>query len=210
MKTKSKRFLNLATLCLALLGTTLLMGQPVKAEEMMQKSDYMAQFLEGDSDEYPADLEARYKGYVDGYKEGLEGRDVPKRPNIQVPKDVPSSNDTEYKDGYEEGFAKGQHKRDSLGATKGASQESEERQKGSETPEDSQRSEERQKGSETPEDSQRSEERQKGSETPEDSQRSEERQEESDNQQGDMLTPIVDAIVEAWGYVLSWFNWFKL
>ncbi|ACI60683.1 hypothetical protein JavanS529_0001 [Streptococcus satellite phage Javan529] len=32
MKTKSKRFLNLATLCLALLGTTLLMGHPVKAE----------------------------------------------------------------------------------------------------------------------------------------------------------------------------------
>ncbi|HGC8017662.1 TPA: hypothetical protein ACI064_001578 [Streptococcus pyogenes] len=32
MKTKSKRFLNLATLCLALLGTTLLMGEPVKAE----------------------------------------------------------------------------------------------------------------------------------------------------------------------------------
>ncbi|AIG49969.1 hypothetical protein STAB901_01990 [Streptococcus pyogenes STAB901] len=32
MKTKSKRFLNLATLCLALLGTTLLMARPVKAE----------------------------------------------------------------------------------------------------------------------------------------------------------------------------------
>ncbi|VHD33555.1 Uncharacterised protein [Streptococcus pyogenes] len=32
MKTKSKRFLNLATLCLALLSTTLLTTQPVKAE----------------------------------------------------------------------------------------------------------------------------------------------------------------------------------
>ncbi|VGT85493.1 hypothetical membrane associated protein [Streptococcus pyogenes] len=32
MKTKSKRFLNLATLCLTLLGTTLLTTQPVKAE----------------------------------------------------------------------------------------------------------------------------------------------------------------------------------
>ncbi|SUO45749.1 hypothetical membrane associated protein [Streptococcus pyogenes] len=30
MKTKSKRFLNLATLCLALLGTALLMGRPRK------------------------------------------------------------------------------------------------------------------------------------------------------------------------------------
>ncbi|HEQ1488952.1 TPA: hypothetical protein VD593_000394 [Streptococcus pyogenes] len=35
MKTKSKRFLNLATLCLALLGTTLLMGQPIKAEAVV-------------------------------------------------------------------------------------------------------------------------------------------------------------------------------
>ncbi|HER7749287.1 TPA: hypothetical protein VO477_000604 [Streptococcus pyogenes] len=32
MKTRSKRFLNLATLCLALLGITLLMARPVKAE----------------------------------------------------------------------------------------------------------------------------------------------------------------------------------
>ncbi|HEP1646939.1 TPA: hypothetical protein ACJ68A_001620, partial [Streptococcus pyogenes] len=32
MKTKSKRFLNLAPLCLALLSTTLLTTQPVKAE----------------------------------------------------------------------------------------------------------------------------------------------------------------------------------
>ncbi|AND04405.1 TPA: hypothetical protein ACKQY5_001302 [Streptococcus pyogenes] len=32
MKTKSKRFLKLATLCLALLSTTLLTTQPVKAE----------------------------------------------------------------------------------------------------------------------------------------------------------------------------------
>ncbi|HGK8122455.1 TPA: hypothetical protein ACJ7B5_001070, partial [Streptococcus pyogenes] len=35
MKTKSKRFLNLATLCLALLGTTLLMTRPVKAEVVL-------------------------------------------------------------------------------------------------------------------------------------------------------------------------------
>lgn len=38
MKTKSKRFLNLATLCLALLGTTLLMARPVKAEVVMTQS----------------------------------------------------------------------------------------------------------------------------------------------------------------------------
>ncbi|HEQ2255552.1 TPA: hypothetical protein VKH71_000974 [Streptococcus pyogenes] len=38
MKTKSKRFLKLATLCLALLGTTLLMTRPVKAEVVMTQS----------------------------------------------------------------------------------------------------------------------------------------------------------------------------
>ncbi|HGI5369957.1 TPA: hypothetical protein ACJQLJ_001093, partial [Streptococcus pyogenes] len=195
MKTKSKRFLNLATLCLALLGTTLLMGQPVKAK-MMQKSDYMAQFWEGD-DKYPAELEARYKGYVAGYTKGFEGNNMPERTNIQVPRDVQLSNDTEYRDGYEQGFAEGQHERDSLGTTDGASQESEKRQERSETPEGSRESEERQERSETPEGSQRSEES----------------QEESDDQQGDMLTPIVEtiieaveAVLEAWAYVLNWFN----
>ncbi|HER1920635.1 TPA: hypothetical protein VKO32_000608 [Streptococcus pyogenes NGAS346] len=61
MKTKSKRFLNLATLCLALLGTTLLMTRPVKAE-VISKREYMTRYWEGDSDKYPAYLEARYRG----------------------------------------------------------------------------------------------------------------------------------------------------
>lgn len=40
MKTRSKRFLSLATLCLALplLGTTLLTTQPVKAEVVLTQS----------------------------------------------------------------------------------------------------------------------------------------------------------------------------
>ncbi|VGU39921.1 hypothetical protein [Streptococcus pyogenes] len=190
MKTKSKRFVNLAALCLALLGTTLLMGEPVKAE-VISKRDYMTRFgldnLEDGSAKYPPNLEARYKGYLEGYKKGLKGDDIPERPAIQVPDGVQSSYGDDYRDGYEEGFGEGQHKRDPLET---------------EAEEDSQRSEERQEG------------REEGRETPEDSQRSEERQEgreeESDNQQGDMLTPIVDAIVDAivgaWGYVLSWFK----
>ncbi|HEP1764004.1 hypothetical membrane associated protein [Streptococcus pyogenes] len=109
MKTKSKRFLNLATLCLALLGTALLMAHPVKAE-VMSKEEYMTRFWfwEGGSDEYPAQLEARYKGYVEGYNKGLEGHDRPKWPEIEVPKDVDPS---DYRDGYEEGFGEGKHKR---------------------------------------------------------------------------------------------------
>ncbi|HEP1280791.1 TPA: hypothetical protein VB373_000685 [Streptococcus pyogenes] len=103
MKTKSKRFLKLATLCLALLGTTLLMGQPVKAE-MMQKSDYMAQF-----GGYYSSLEARYEGYVEGYKRGFGGDDMPARTEIKVPESVQSSDDSDYRDGYEEGFEQGRH-----------------------------------------------------------------------------------------------------
>ncbi|HEP2964787.1 TPA: hypothetical protein VCJ38_000813 [Streptococcus pyogenes] len=38
MKTRPKRFLNLATLSLALLGTTLLMAQPVKADNDTRES----------------------------------------------------------------------------------------------------------------------------------------------------------------------------
>ncbi|VGR41574.1 Uncharacterised protein [Streptococcus pyogenes] len=132
MKTRSKRFVNLATLCLALLGTTLLMGRPVKAE-VISKREYMTRYWEGGSDKYPAYLEARYKGYVKGYNEGLEGQDRPERDNIKVPGDVQFSYDTDYRDGYEEGFGEGQHKRDPLET---------------ETEDDSQRSEDRQEGRE--------------------------------------------------------------
>ncbi|HER2639475.1 TPA: hypothetical protein ACHIFC_001187 [Streptococcus pyogenes] len=75
MKTKSKRFLNLATLCLALLGTTLLTTQPVKAEEGQNKQQEVSvssqsgqsegedrnDFKEGFRDGYPA-------GYVEGWR----------------------------------------------------------------------------------------------------------------------------------------------
>ncbi|QCK31253.1 hypothetical protein ETT70_01875 [Streptococcus pyogenes] len=115
MKTKSKRFVNLATLCLALLGTTLLMAHPVKAE-VKSKREYMTRYWEGGSDKYPAYLEARYKGYVEGYNKGLEGHDMPERDNIKVPGDVQLSYDTDYRDGYEEGFGEGAHKHSPLEA----------------------------------------------------------------------------------------------
>ncbi|HER2993666.1 TPA: hypothetical protein VJ362_000684 [Streptococcus pyogenes] len=126
MKTKSKRFLNLATLCLALLGTTLLMARPVKAEvipvtetegvqkqqtEDTFKKEYMDRFgldrLEG------SDL-TRYRGYSDGYEKGLNGENRPERNEIQVPDDVRSLNEdsdySDYRDGYEDGFGEGRHK----------------------------------------------------------------------------------------------------
>ncbi|HGK8339529.1 TPA: hypothetical protein ACJ7E6_000462 [Streptococcus pyogenes] len=64
MKTKSKRFLNLATLCLALLGTTLLMGRPVNADTVKQG--------EG-SDKSKVQQQSPYeKGVQDGHNAGYE------------------------------------------------------------------------------------------------------------------------------------------
>ncbi|HER6416902.1 TPA: hypothetical protein VLO78_000473 [Streptococcus pyogenes] len=91
MKTKSKRFLNLATLCLALLGTTLLMGRPVKAEGVANgtlrnneerdsiKKQYAENWEQGDlKDPY---YKGRLDGYVNGYEEG-------KKLNAPHPEDV--------------------------------------------------------------------------------------------------------------------------
>ncbi|HER1857730.1 TPA: hypothetical protein VJO59_000472 [Streptococcus pyogenes] len=127
MKTKSKRFLNLATLCLALLGTTLLIAQPVKAEvtvattegvhqtaeaenEDIIKEEYMTLLGLSDSDLQNPLEEARYKGYVDGYRKGFGGEDRIDRSAIKdLYYNVPSSEDGEYRDGYEQGFEKGRH-----------------------------------------------------------------------------------------------------
>ncbi|HHD4996921.1 TPA: hypothetical protein ACNYK6_000190 [Streptococcus pyogenes] len=125
MKTKSKRFLNLATLCLALLGTTLLMAHPVKAEvvattEGVQqqtaenedtdtiKKDYMALF--GSSDSGSLDEDSRYRGYVDGYRKGFRGEDRTDRDDINAPEDIELQYKDDYKDGYEGGFEEGRRK----------------------------------------------------------------------------------------------------
>ncbi|HEQ8384490.1 TPA: hypothetical protein ACQM9F_000427 [Streptococcus pyogenes] len=132
MKTKSKRFLNLATLCLALLGTTLLMAHPVKAEvvptaqEVQQttehednisediiKKEYMALFGFDDNDledhlQDPGSKEY-YKGYVDGYKKGFKGEERTNRGDIEAP-DIEDEYEDEYKDGHEGGFEAGRRK----------------------------------------------------------------------------------------------------
>ncbi|HHD3551683.1 TPA: hypothetical protein ACNZNV_000201 [Streptococcus pyogenes] len=92
MKTKSKRFLKLATLCLALLGTTLLMGRPVKAEFTTIVEPHQ---------------EAWNRGKDDGYKNGLSGSDRSKRDDIVVPGGIESQYSGDYKDGYEGGFEEG-------------------------------------------------------------------------------------------------------
>ncbi|HEP1474454.1 Uncharacterised protein [Streptococcus pyogenes] len=117
MKTKSKRFLNLATLCLALLSTTLLTTQPVKAEialaEGESTSHQTAQpisqsklFLGSESGEnstYGHDV-WRGLGHSDGYEKGKES-DSPDIGDIDVPNYV--SDKEAYKEGYQEGFEEG-------------------------------------------------------------------------------------------------------
>ncbi|HER9003553.1 TPA: hypothetical protein VMY21_001470 [Streptococcus pyogenes] len=97
MKTRSKRFLNLATLCLALLSTTLLTTQPVKAEVTRSNQTHITTKSYEDS---------RKQGTDDGYEKGkkaasdetLNARDIV----------VPGGFDTQgYMDGYEGGFWKG-------------------------------------------------------------------------------------------------------
>ncbi|HEQ8297099.1 TPA: hypothetical protein VH753_000515 [Streptococcus pyogenes] len=77
MKTRPKRFLNLATLSLALLGTTLLMAQPVKADndtrESQERVDQRIEDPPTKTPEPPTNPYSRdrvkSKKYRDGYQE---------------------------------------------------------------------------------------------------------------------------------------------
>ncbi|HEQ9622677.1 Uncharacterised protein [Streptococcus pyogenes] len=193
MKTKSKRFLNLATLCLALLGTTLLMEQPVKADGA------------GNSDKAefhgtPYDL-----GVRDGYRKGLEdGKVAGKQTGTtseppkgsDSPKTSPYTEENQkarytraYQEWYLHGYRAGWHETHN---------------------QISERGEEENK---TPEASHEKEGRQEENRTPEASHEKEGRQEESGSQEEDILSPIVEtvetiieAVLEAWTYVFNWFN----
>ncbi|HEQ9697593.1 TPA: hypothetical protein ACQN7E_000071 [Streptococcus pyogenes] len=117
MKTRSKRFLKLATLCLALLGTTLLTTQPVKAEITLAKGESTSHqtaqptspgklFLgseSGGNSTYNYDF-WHGLGYRDGYEKGEES-DSPDISDIDVPDYV--SDKEAYKEGYKKGFEEG-------------------------------------------------------------------------------------------------------
>ncbi|HER6861546.1 TPA: hypothetical protein VL850_001590 [Streptococcus pyogenes] len=119
MKTRSKRFLNLATLCLALLSTTLLTTQPVKAEVTRSNQTHITTKSYEDS---------RKQGTDDGYENGYstnEDRDREfgqqkgiddgkngywpnvNRQEITIPKGIDYPD--EYRDGYQEGYSQGWH-----------------------------------------------------------------------------------------------------
>ncbi|HHJ9028849.1 TPA: hypothetical protein ACQNVW_001743, partial [Streptococcus pyogenes] len=123
MKTRSKRFLNLATLCLALLGTTLLMEQPVKAEGTPSESTLS---VSNDEDKH---LREQYlkergltdgnglneydkegaRGYVDGYKAGSK-TNAPEDPVAEGSYNPENHHNSGYNDGYETGYYAGRRK----------------------------------------------------------------------------------------------------
>ncbi|HEQ4642102.1 TPA: hypothetical protein VJV92_000088 [Streptococcus pyogenes] len=117
-KTLSKRFQNLAALCLALLGTTLLMEQPVKAaersdshsEEQVTERRQSKTYGEGYTESYR-------KGYDEGYNEGFK-KDIPQYPENNknvinnknyTPDSIRGPYDA-YSDGFDSGYAAGWHK----------------------------------------------------------------------------------------------------
>ncbi|VHD76366.1 Essential protein Yae1, N terminal [Streptococcus pyogenes] len=113
MKTRSKRFLSLAPLCLALLGTTLLIEQPVKAEgsesrleERVTKQRQFRTYDEGYE-------QGRKAGYEEGRKEGAP-ENPEENPNVQKNGDYHPSDERgpsdPYSDGFDLGYSQGWHK----------------------------------------------------------------------------------------------------
>ncbi|HHJ7820772.1 TPA: hypothetical protein ACQNDY_001617 [Streptococcus pyogenes] len=112
MKTKSKRFLNLATLCLALLGTTLLMGRPVNADMDGYGSDSKVQ-----REQSPYDKGVR-DGHAAGYKQGKQDKEgspdasltppdklrVPEPESNPYDKDHDKQNNQRYKNGWDTAY----------------------------------------------------------------------------------------------------------
>ncbi|QCK60357.1 hypothetical protein ETT52_01920 [Streptococcus pyogenes] len=134
MKTRSKRFLNLATLCLALLGTALLMGRPVNAEEesadsstlmstsgevIDEQDSYIEEQYRNDlsltKDDFREYLEKdpynkyRFEGYKDGYKDGLKP-DAEEMDDDALDKEAKAKAEGKgegYGDGYQSGYSDG-------------------------------------------------------------------------------------------------------
>lgn len=188
MKTKSKRFLKLATLCLALLGTTLLTTQPAEAEVILLPITGHGSGGSNSQAKYQAedDLKADwYKGYNDGLKNGEAASRLEDlvREKIPVPQGV--SDKTEYWDGYETGYSEGWYKKhgvDESNASDTGSSQNKNSQEEKESGDPSQDGRERQ-----------------------DSVDSSSQQEEMD-----MISPVIQAVLQTvLGVFSSFLNWLE-
>ncbi|HHK1540332.1 TPA: hypothetical protein ACQOH6_000887, partial [Streptococcus pyogenes] len=126
MKTKkSKRFVNLATLCLALLGTTLLMEQSAEAEVILIPRPDWTSRGSGSQAKSQAKDDPYQRGREDGHKAGLEaakGHGDSTISSDAVPKPYGSDEQKNhlyrsgYLDMYRHGYSQGQH---TLGGNEG-------------------------------------------------------------------------------------------
>ncbi|VHB32734.1 Uncharacterised protein [Streptococcus pyogenes] len=115
MKTRSKRFLNLATLCLALLGTILLVTQPVKAGELERGGDRV-----GDQERDDPYQRGVREGHDAGYKRGKQDRQQNGSPDafptppdrVPEPKSNPYTTESDkkrYKNGWDTAYLSSYH-----------------------------------------------------------------------------------------------------
>ncbi|HEQ9125480.1 Uncharacterised protein [Streptococcus pyogenes] len=117
MKTKSKRFLNLATLCLALLGTTLLTTQPAEAEVILYRPDWTSRGSDSQAKSQAKD-DPYQRGREEGHRAGLEAAKKGGNSTIS-PGDVPEPYGPDehknslyrsgYTDMYRHGYSEGRH-----------------------------------------------------------------------------------------------------
>ncbi|QCK28282.1 hypothetical protein [Streptococcus pyogenes] len=106
MKTKSKRFLNLATLFLALFGAVWIC-RPIEARHSTEGT-VVRESLRGyysDSEEEQRVDEAHDRGHADGYKDGCEGN--PKKDKEDTPQGIGDSELSDYWDSYDMGYEAG-------------------------------------------------------------------------------------------------------
>ncbi|BAV54638.1 hypothetical protein [Streptococcus pyogenes] len=113
MKTKSKRFLNLATLYLALLGTTLLMGRPVNADNadmdgygseskvQREQSPYEKGVRDGHDAGYKQGKQDRQQGSPDASPTPPDKLRVPEPESNPYNKDHDKQNNQRYKNGWD-------------------------------------------------------------------------------------------------------------
>ncbi|HEQ9810157.1 Uncharacterised protein [Streptococcus pyogenes] len=187
MKTKkSKRFLNLATLCLALLGTALLMGQPVK----VVTADTSAISDNGEAE--GSEKYWWYQGYKEGYKKGEKSEtkeELNRRTFNQFPQGIPDSdhvNKGEYMDGYETGYSAGWYSTHGNGGTRQEDSDSDTKNRNSQEGEESDNSSQGDRGRQDSVDS------------------------SSQQEETDMISPVIQAVLQTvFGVFSSFLNWLE-
>ncbi|HEP1711609.1 TPA: hypothetical protein ACNZ3U_001711 [Streptococcus pyogenes] len=198
MKTKSKRFLNLATLCLALLGTALLMGRPVKAEAA--PTDALTSTISDNGEGEGSEKYWWYQGYKEGYKKGEKSEtkeELNRRTFNQFPQGLPDSdhvNKGEYMDGYETGYSAGWYRTHGNGGTRQEDSDSDTKNRNSQEGEESDNSSQGDRGRQ---DSVGSSSQQEDTE-------------EDTEEDTDMISPVIQTVIQTVFDVFSSFlNWLE-